>query len=873
MNRIIIIDGNSLLFRAYYATAFPGAEIMHSDDGTPTNAIFAFSNMMNKILSNVKKGEGVFVAFDAGKHNFRHDELESYKANRKPAPEDLVKQFPIAREFLKALNVYQFEQVGFEGDDIAGTIAKKAKEAGYEVEIYTSDRDFLQLIEDHIQINIIKKGLSDVHQMNEEKVKEEYGILPSQIIDYKGLRGDASDNLPGIPGIGDKTAVKLINEYGSFENIMAHKEKIKGKVSQMLIENESLGRTSYQLAIIKTDIDLPFAIEDVIYQGYDFQTLANFCQKYGFKQFINKVQPKWRKKDISDIKISPKESMALSSFLKEKDIPYENIKSVGIALDLENDDYSTAKIIGLSLAIEEDTIYFDYDEIKKDQLLLALLKDKNILKSAYDYKAIKVALKNHNIDIDGLGFDILIASYLLDSSLKNNEETVFSLHGINIANTEEEISLFSSKQVEKTAKVALYSLVLENKIKKELEKINSVQLFYELELPLVDALADMEIEGIPLDQKYISELGKIYQEQIDNLTKEIYSLAGQEFNISSPKQLAEILYDKLGLPNLGKGSTSIEYLSKIIKTHPIIQAILDYRKYFKLVSTYIEPLLAHQHSDGKIHAKFNQALTTTGRLSSSDPNLQNISMKDIEGKQIRKAFHYDNDEYSILSLDYSQIELRVLASLSSCEGLIKIFLNNEDIHAETAKKIFNLQEPPTELERRKAKTVNFGVVYGISDWGLAEQLDISPKEAKAFITNFYQTYPEVNNFFQNVISQATKDGYVSTLLGRRRYLRELHDSSYQVREFAKRAAMNAPIQGSAADLIKIAMVKVHEKLLKGQYKSKIILQIHDELVLKVHKDEKDAVYALAKNEMENAMRLKVPLVVGGGFGASWYDAK
>ena len=865
MSKIVIIDGNSLLFRAYFATAYPGVEIMRSQDGTPTNAIFAFSNMINKILSSLKEGENIFVAFDAGKHNFRHDQLETYKANRKPAPEDLVKQFPIVREFLKALNIYQFEEVGFEGDDIAGTVARLAEKEGYNVNLYTSDRDFLQLVTDKIHVNIIRKGLSDVVEMTPDLVKETFGFEPLKIIDYKGLRGDASDNLPGIPGVGEKTAVKLIEEYGDFDNIIAHADEIKGKLGETIKANQEMGRISRDLAIIQTDIELPFDIKDTEYQGYDFQTINEFCQKYGLKQFINKIQPKWKRKDLSSIEITVNTVSSLNGVA----IP----KEVGIALDYEDDNYTLGLIYGVAFSINDKNYYISIDDLKNDSTALEILANKDIRKYCYDYKAIKVALDKNGIKVNGIYFDLLIASYLVDSSLKNNPEIVMNIYGVDLGNDDEEVSLFSKEKPQFTAKMAFFARKLKDKVFSELEKIDAVKLYETLELPLIDTLADMEIEGFPLDGKKLDEFGDVYKEKEEKLAEEIYEMAGEKFNLASPKQIGDVLFNKMGLSSNRKLSTSVENLKDIADEHPIVNKILEYRKYFKLVSTYVEGLKAHIHSDGKIHAKFNQALTTTGRLSSSEPNLQNISVRDEEGKQIRKAFYYPEDDIEILSLDYSQIELRVLASLSGCKALQEIFLSGEDIHAATAKKVFKLQDEPTSLERRKAKTVNFGIVYGISDWGLAEQLEISPKEAKSIITSFYQTFPEISTFFQNIIDDATKNGYVTTLLGRRRYLREIHDSNYQVREFAKRAAMNAPIQGTAADLIKLAMISTAKALRDGGFKSKIVLQIHDELIVKVYKEEKEAVYNLVKSVMENAMKLDVPLEVDGGFGKDWYDAK
>ena len=865
MPKITIIDGNSLLFRAYFATAYPGVEIMRNQEGIPTNAIFAFSNMINKILSSLKEDEGIMVAFDHSKQTFRKEQLESYKANRKPTPEELIQQFPIARDFLKALNIFQFEQEGFEGDDIAGTVARLAEKENYQVNIYTSDRDFLQLVDEKTTVHIIRKGLSDVVAMTPEVVMETYGFAPLQIIDYKGLRGDASDNLPGIKGIGEKTAVKLIQEYGSFDEIIAHADEIKGKVGEAIKADQEMGRLSRDLAIIKTDVPLSFGVKDTIYGGYDFASISEFCQKYGLKQFMSKLVQKWKKQDLTQMEIDVKKVSSMSVL---KDAP-----EIGIALDYEDDNYSLGLIYGMAFTNKKDTYYISLDDLKKDQTALDLLNNPNVKKYCYDYKAIKVALAKNDISINGLFFDLLIASYLVDSSLKNDVEVVMNVYGIDISSSGETLSLFSSEDPIKTGKIALFSMLLHSRVNEELEKISAIKLYQDLEIPLVDTLADMEIEGFPIDASVLDEFGDDYKKRIHDLSEEIYALAGTTFNLASPKQISDILYTRLGLSANKKMSTSVDSLKDIQDQHPIVNKILEYRKYFKLLTTYVEGLKNHIHEDGKIHAKFNQALTTTGRLSSSEPNLQNISVRDEEGKQIRKAFYYQDDNYEILSLDYSQIELRVLASLSNCQALKDIFLSNEDIHSATAKKIFNLQSEPTSLQRRRAKTVNFGIVYGISDWGLAEQLEISPKEAKEIINSFYSSFPEVASFFQKIIADAVNNGYVSTLLGRRRYLRELHDSNYQTREAAKRAAMNAPVQGTAADLIKLAMNKVHQALKEGQYETKMILQIHDELIFRVPKKEKEQVYNLIKNIMENALDLDVPLLVDGGFGHDWYSAK
>ena len=864
MAKAYIIDGNSLLFRAYFATAYGGGEIMRTSDGTPTNAIFSFSNMLNKVLQSLKPGDALFVGFDTGKATFRHKEDDTYKANRKPAPEDLKIQMPIVRELLKALDIFTFEKEGYEADDICGTVSKMLGKDNYEVIVYTSDRDFLQLIDKNVSIHIIKTGMSNIVVMNEKTMPELYGFKPLQIIDYKGLRGDSSDNLPGIPGVGDKTAVKLIQEYGSFDAIVEAAKDMKSKVGESIIANQDLGRHCYEMAKILTDVELPFTSQDLVYEGYNFDSIRAFCNKYELKQFLNRVPQNLKKSDQNDlIDFEEIESLKLDKMPEE----------ISLALDIEPGNYNDAVIHGLALYLDNKLVYIREENIKNDQVLLDILKNKDIKKYCYDYKAIKVALHHRNIEIDGLYFDILLAAYLLDSTLLNNVDSVMNYFGANIASKKDEsMSLFDNSDPERTAKIAYYSHKFARKALSDLDVLECLKLYQEVEIPLASVLADMEIEGFPLDVEVLEAIGDNFRCNLDKIRQKIYELAGCEFNIDSPKQVGEILFEKLGLPSSKKNSTSVDALKLLVDAHPIVNEILAYRKYAKLISTYVSGLSSHVYEDGKIHAIFNQALTQTGRLSSSEPNLQNISVRDEEGKLIRKAFYYKDPDLSILSLDYSQIELRILASLSKCKKLQEVFESGEDIHAATAAHVFKV-DTPSEAQRRRAKAVNFGIIYGISDWGLSEQIGVSVKEAKNIINSFYEAYPEIGQYFQKITAEVTKNGYVTTLLGRRRYLREVHDSNYQVREFARRAAMNAPIQGTAADLIKIAMIKVDKALKEKHLKTKLILQIHDELLFKVPSDEKEIVYNLVKDVMEHAMDLPTKLEVDGGFGHTWYDAK
>ena len=866
MAKAYVIDGNSLLFRAYYATAYgPNPAIMRNKEGVPTNAIFAFANMMNKILLQLKEGDLLFVGFDTGKKTFRHKEDENYKANRKEAPEELKIQMPLVRELLKALNIFTFEKEGFEADDICGTFAKQAGQKGYNVLIYTSDKDYLQLIDKKITIELIKTGMSNIISMDEALMQETFGFSPLQIIDYKGLRGDSSDNLPGIPGVGDKTAVKLIQEYGSLEKIIEAAPTFKSKVGEAIIANQDKGRKCKHLATILLDVELPFDVNDTIYEGYDLDKISAFCNKYELKQFLNRLPNKLQKSSTKDLDVSLEEVTSL------KDKPLE--KEIGISLDIEPGNYNKAAVYGIALSDGVHHYYIQIDDAKNDATLKNILKDATYHKYCFDYKMIKVALAHQGIEIDGLVFDVLLAIYILDTSMNGDVVSSMRYFGMNISSSDTEtLSLFDNSDKDKAINIAYSALKISPKALSEIDKLECLNLYKEVDLPLASVLAEMELEGFPLDTSKLEELGETFKVKLNEYKKVIYALAGEEFNIDSPKQVGEILFSKLGLKTNKKQSTSVDALKELIDVHPIVPAILQYRKYAKLMSTYVTSLISQVYSDGKIHALFNQALTATGRLSSSEPNLQNISIRDEEGKLIRKAFYYKDENYSILSLDYSQIELRILASLSNCKALQEVFLHNEDIHTSTAKKIFRVETPSSD-ERRKAKAVNFGIIYGISDWGLAEQIGTSNKKAKEIIDSFYMAYPEVGYYFQGISNEVTKNGYVTTLLGRRRYLREVHDSNYQVREFARRAAMNAPIQGTAADLIKVAMIKVNKALKEHKLESKMILQIHDELLFKVPNKEKDAVYNLVKDIMEHALQLDVKLEVDGGYGRSWYDCK
>ena len=869
--KLIVIDGNSLLFRAFYATYYGDpTSIMRTKAGVPTNAIFAFSNMLSKILQTMKGGESIFVGFDADSHTFRKEEFEQYKANRKPCPEELIPQFPMSRELLDALGIAHYEEGGIEADDICGTIAKTAAKLGYKVEVYTSDKDYLQLIDDSITINLIRKGLSDIDRVTPERMVEEFGFTPLQIIDYKGLRGDSSDNLPGIPGIGDKTAVKLISEFGSFDAIVqaAHDGKIKGKVAQSIIDNEELGRTCYRLATILVDAKLPFDVPSLEYGGYSFNAVNDFCQKYELRQFLSRLPAILKRGD----------AIKVPDVVTVEKMPPITASRIGLTVDFASKLYHDDEILGLALSDGKSIYYEPADCLAKDENLRAALSSPDIAKCVYDVKATLIACSRLGLPLEGVDFDILLCSYLLDSSMVDSPERVYAALGADVSSGEEApLSLFEESKYNAvlTGKMAHFALLLRDKAVGELQRNDAYKLFVEIEMPLAKVLAKMELEGFPLHRDVLLSLGEEYRQKRDALAKEINTLAGYPVNPSSPKQVGDLLFGKLQLAGGKNPGTSVEVLKGLVDKHPIVSKILEYRKYAKLVGTYIDGLVPHIGPDGKIHTYFNQAQTATGRLSSSNPNLQNISARDPESKLIRKAFYYDDPNVRIASFDYGQIELRILAALSHCQAYIDIFSSDRDVHSETARRIFNIPEGAEvpSISRRRAKAVNFAIIYGVTPFGLAEQIDGTPYEAMDLIESFKRHYPEVDRYLQSVLTDVEQRGYVTTMFGRRRYLRDITDPNYAKREAARRAALNAPVQGTAADLIKIAMLRVDEMLVNGGYKTKMVLQIHDELLFAMDKDEEAELMPKIEKIMVECVSLPVKLTVEGSVGTTWYDAR
>lgn len=846
--RFIIIDGNSLLFRAYYATAYAGVDkIMRTKSGIPTNAIFAFANMMVRILNDLNEDDHLFVAFDTGEKTFRHEEYEDYKAGRKAVPEELITQFPIAREFLDALSIPHAELVGYEADDLAGTLAHKAEKEGFKVELFTSDQDYLQLVSDNINVKLIRRGLSDVLTLDPETLYETFGYHPHQATDYKGLLGDPSDNLKGIPGVGKITAQRLLKEYGSLEAIIEASPNINGKLGENIREYADLARTSKRLATLITDIPHNLALDTYHYAGYDASLVQAFSAKYEMRQFINNLN--YSTKKNTEVKV---EVIKNYNEIKEK-----KIKDFSFYLTSSDGPYYRATPLLLYLGIGKNVYVIDFDNFKKDQSLLRLFADETITKYSYDIKRAIVILNNFNININGPLNDALILTYVYDTNISANIQSFLLSYGVSASNEEELL-------------LPILVFNLQDVYKKGLDKLANeglLDVYQTIEKPLTNVLAKMEIEGFPVKEDKLLEIGDEYKAILEDLTAKIYAQAGHEFNINSPQQVATVLFDELGLKMIKKRSTAIDVLTRLENKHPIIPLLIEYRKYQKIVTTYIDGFVTHIYEDGKVHSSFNQATTSTGRLSSNDPNLQNISIRNEEGRELRKAFHAGDK--LVLAIDYSQIELRLLACIANVPSLIKVFNEGHDIHNETAARLFPLED--LDFARRKAKAVNFGIVYGISDFGLSEQLDITIGEGRSIIQSFFNAYPEIWTYRQNIINELQNEGYVTTLTGRKRYIPQINDPNYQTREFAKRAAMNAPIQGSAADLIKLAMIKVDAFLSENNYKTKLISQVHDELIFALEESEKHIVDDIV-SIMENVFDLPLKLKAEVSIGKDWFTA-
>lgn len=854
--RAILIDGNNLLFRSYYATAYNG-NLMKNSKGFPTNALFGFVNMLNKII-NEEKPEYIMVAFDTG-HNFRKDLCDTYKDGRIETPNDLKIQFPEAKKICTLLGIKYIECDNYEADDIIGTFARMADEdKNYNATIISSDKDLLQLISDEVDVKLLKQ--KDYILMNEQTFFEYYGIKPIRMIDLKALMGDPSDNIPGVKGIGEKTALSLLVKYDTLDNLYNHLDELTPKTKEKLLNDKESAFFSYKLATIYKTIDFDYTFESIKYNKPDITGLIEKYKELEFNSFL---------KNLS-VNNEENNNETPYEIIKTK-INIEGIKSLYIELDDTN--YHKANFIGASIYDGKKAYYFDLPSLLLNS---DLLKD---ITATFDNKKNIVFLNRYNIDIND-PFDIFIAAYLLEYNVKDDIAYLSAAFNKNIAFYDQIVSkknILTPESIRNSivckAKF-IYETYQEFKDKLVTEELDN--LYIDIEGPLIRILANMEINGISVKTDVIDKLKNELNEKIVLLENKIHEEAGMDFNIGSHKQMGDVLYNKLMLPK-GKGknamSTSHEVLIKLRHLNPIIDDILDYRALTKLVSTYLETFNSYVMEDGKIHTIYKQTGTRTGRLSSVEPNLQNIPVRSEEGKQIRKAFIPSENSY-LLSSDYSQIELRVLAHISNSRSLKNAFINGEDIHTHVASDIFDVPENEvTKNMRRTAKAVIFGIVYGISGYGLGENLDISPNEAKKYIEKYLTLYPEVNEYMTEIVKKAKETSSVRTLLNRKRTIDELNNTNYMIRQMGERIALNTPIQGTAADILKLAMIRIDEKLKEDNLKTKMLLQVHDELIFDVPDDELNTVIDIVREIMENVYKLSVPLKVEIDYGRDWYEAK
>lgn len=872
--KLILIDGNSIAYRAFFALP-----LLNNEKGIHTNAIYGFTNILMKILEE-EKPTHILVAFDAGKTTFRHKTYKDYKGGREKTPPELSEQFPFIRELLDAYNISRYELENYEADDIIGTLAKKAEKEGFEVKIITGDKDLTQLATEKVTVAITRKGITDVDPYTPETIQEKYGLTPPQIIDMKGLMGDQSDNIPGVPGIGEKTAIKLLKQFGTVENVLEALDEVSGKkLKEKLAEYKDQALMSKQLATIQCDAPIDITLDDITYYGYEVQNVIKILKELGFNSILAKLgEAEEVKEQVSDIKFETVQSLSEQVLTDE----------AAFIVEMLDENYHTGDIIGFGIANQNGNFFIPTKVAIQSEQFKQWAKDERKRKIVFDGKQAIVSLRWRNIELNGIDFDVLIASYLLNPSQSTDQlASIAQEQNLSVVQSDEAIYGKGAKRhvpaesvlSEHVARKAYAVNILKQELEKELKENEQYELFSELELPLSKILADMEATGVKVDVQRLNEMGKEIEEKLQKLEKFIYELAGEEFNINSPKQLGVILFEKLNLPVIKKTktsySTSADVLEKLKDQHEIVEQILHYRQLGKLQSTYIEGLKKVVHKDtNKVHTRFNQALTQTGRLSSTDPNLQNIPIRLEEGRKIRQAFIPSHDGWVIFAADYSQIELRVLAHISGDENLIEAFRQDLDIHTKTAMDVFHVREDEvTDYMRRQAKAVNFGIVYGISDYGLSQNLGISRKEAAEFIKRYFDSFKGVKEYMEEIVQEAKQKGYVTTLMHRRRYIPEITSRNFNVRSFAERTAMNTPIQGSAADIIKKAMIDMAKQLKEKGLKTKLLLQVHDELIFEAPKDEIDVLKQLVPEVMEKAIELKVPLKVDYAFGPSWYEAK
>ena len=866
MKKLLILDSNSILNRAFY-----GVRYLSAKDGTPTNAIYGFLNILLKLIKE-QEPDYICAAFDVKAPTFRHKQYEGYKAQRKPMPEGLAAQMPLAKDVLRAMGVTILEKEGYEADDIIGTVARLCEESEISCFIATGDKDDLQLASDKTKVilTVTKSGYNETIIYDDKAVKEKYRVTPTEFIDVKALMGDPSDNIPGVKGVGEKTAMSLIEKHHSIEYIYENIDGIglKGAMLQKMKDGREMAFMSKELATINRNTPIEFNAEECVFDGFE-----NNCELYEILKRLE-LNSIIKKLDLSGgDNVKENEDIFKDFSYQVGDKNMISGDKVTVVLDFDGDNISSAAVGAGNNAV----VLNEQDDIKE------LLEDDSIAKVMFDVKEAIVKL-NGRIDIKNISDDTAIAAYLVDPA--KNEYTIEKLaseyFGTVIEKPEvKQLSLLDDVETDRSeylAKCAVALGVLNERIGDKIKENGQEKLYHEVELPLVTVLAHLEINGFLVDDNQLKEFADKLGEKIDALTNEIYMLAGEEFNINSPKQLGVILFEKLELKPVKKTktgyATNADVLEKLRDKHPIVNFIMEYRQLAKLKSTYCDGLRAVVNPNThRIHSVFTQTVTVTGRLSSTEPNLQNIPTRTELGREIRKMF-VAKDGYVLVDADYSQIELRVLAHIANDETMINAFRNNEDIHAVTASQVLGIPlEDVTKEQRSSAKAVNFGIVYGIGEFSLAQDLHISVKEAKAYIESYLEKYHGVRNYMESIKEQAKKDGYVKTMLNRIRYIPELKSPNYNIRQFGERVALNTPIQGTAADIIKLAMVRVDNRLINEGLKSKLILQVHDELIVEAHKDEVDKVKQILSEEMQSAMELNVPLKVDMSTGHSWYDAK
>ncbi|HIA6903158.1 TPA: DNA polymerase I [Staphylococcus aureus] len=876
MNKLVLIDGNSLSFRAFYALP-----LLSNKAGIHTNAVYGFAMLLEKILKEEKPNH-FLVAFDAGKTTFRHEKYSEYKGGRQKTPPELSEQFPYIRQLLDAYHIKRYELDNYEADDIIGTLSKEADKAGFQTIIITGDRDLTQLATDNVTIYYTKKGVTDVAHYTPDFIAEKYnGLTPNQIIDMKGLMGDTSDNIPGVAGVGEKTAIKLLNQFDTVEGVYEHLDEISGKkLKEKLQNSKEDALMSKELATINVDSPIEVKLEDTLMTHQDEQQeKIELFKKLEFKQLLADIDQSASVEDAIE-----KTFEIETSF---DNIDFTSLKEAAIHFELDGGNYLRNNILKFSLFTGEKHIVINAYDINNYVELVSWLENPNSKKVVYDAKKTYVASHRLGIDIQNISFDIMLASYIIDPSRTISDvQSVVSLYGQSFV--KDDVSIYGKGKKFKVpeddvlnpyvASITDAIYFAKPNMDKQLEEYNQVELLADLELPLAKILSEMEEIGIFTDVHDLEEMEKEIQEKLDVLIRNIHDAAGEDFNINSPKQLGVVLFETLQLPVIKKTktgySTAVDVLEQLQGEHPIIDYILEYRQLSKLQSTYVEGLQKVISDDQRIHTRFNQTLAQTGRLSSVDPNLQNIPVRLEEGRKIRKAFKPTSKDSVILSADYSQIELRVLAHITQDESMKEAFINGDDIHTATAMKVFGVEADQVDsLMRRQAKAVNFGIVYGISDYGLSQSLGITRKKAKAFIDDYLASFPGVKQYMSDIVKDAKALGYVETLLHRRRYIPDITSRNFNLRGFAERTAMNTPIQGSAADIIKLAMVKFAQKMKETTYQAKLLLQVHDELIFEVPKSEVDSFSEFVEEIMENALQLDVPLKVDSSYGATWYDAK